>query len=291
MKSAQNSSPETWPGSERRLSGDERGDEALAEIGGSYNMSGWTISRLTAQRGKSMTKCVYCRADFPEITSDHVIASSWYPPITPSTVQRLTVPSCKSCNNRYSAIERYALLRLAACANPQIPASQGVWERASRALDVEAAKSAFDRVHRQDAREAFYRDTEEIDNLPAEGVLPSFLSNYYEAGSRTAVHIQRHKLNDLIKKWSLGIHYHLWKNPASQQAEITAIHLSDDDAADAFQETMECWGTIDLGPEIQISYLSGGEENDRCSIYKFTIWGQFTAYGTIVDADLHARRN
>jgi hypothetical protein len=26
----------------------ERGDETLAEIGRSYNVSGWTISRLTA---------------------------------------------------------------------------------------------------------------------------------------------------------------------------------------------------------------------------------------------------
>jgi hypothetical protein len=165
-----------------------------------------------------MTRCVYCRADFPEITNDHVIASSWHPPSTPSTVQRITVPSCNCCNNRYSASERYALLRLAACVNPQIPASQGVWERACRAMNVEAAKSPVDRAHRQAAWEAFNRDTEEIDNLPAEGVLPSFLSNYHDAGSRIVVHIQALKLNDLIKKWCLGIHYYLWKNPASPQA-------------------------------------------------------------------------
>jgi len=149
-------------------------------------------------------------------------------------------------------------------------------------MDVEAAKSPVDRAHRQAAWEAFNRDTEEIVNLPAAGVLPSFLSNYHNAGSRTVVHIQAHKLNDLIKKWSLGIHYHLWKNPASQKAEVTAIHLSDDDAEYAFQGTLDYWETIDLGPGIQIRYLSKAEGTDRSSIYKFTIWGQFTVYGTIV---------
>lgn len=48
--------------------------------------------------------CIYCGA--PDgVQAEHVFPSSWYPDSTPKTCQRLTVPSCPTCNARFKAAE------------------------------------------------------------------------------------------------------------------------------------------------------------------------------------------
>jgi hypothetical protein len=221
-----------------------------------------------------LSKCAYCRSDFPpaELTRDHVLAGSWHPRSTPPTVQRITAPSCRACNtDRYSASERYLLLRLAACIDPKLPGAEGIWERAKRSIDVTRATDDRDRAHRQAAAESLGRDSFGVHEVPDESALPSFISNF-DAGSRTAIRIRADKLNPIVEKWGLGIHFYVWKEAASADAEVTVLHVGESVTQEAFRGSEEHWKSIDCGPGIQIRYLSAREGNERESLYEFRIW-------------------
>src|SRR4051812_38706332 len=53
---------------------------------------------------RSEVACAYC-GSAPAVDDEHVFPRSWYPDTTPSTVKRVTVPACRSCNVRFKAIE------------------------------------------------------------------------------------------------------------------------------------------------------------------------------------------
>jgi hypothetical protein len=230
-------------------------------------------------------RCVYCRNTFPRkrLTRDRVIAGSWYPRSTPSKVQRITALSCADCNvSRYSAAEGYLLLRLSACVDPQLPAANGIWEQARQAMDVTLATDERERACRQAAWDAFNQDTAEIDTPPAQGLLPAFASNF-DIGSRTLVRIQADRLDSVAEKWALGIHSHVWKEPAAADAEMAVLHISEADAQDIFRGTEGHWKTIDRGPGISVLYLADREGTE--TLYEFKIWGQVMAHVSIRERD------
>ncbi len=228
-------------------------------------------------------RCVYCRNDFPRasLTRDHVIAGSWYPQSTPQTVQRITALSCRPCNtDRYSASERYLFLRLAACVDPKLPGTDGIWEKAKRTMDVTMACDDKERAHRQGAREALGRVAFEMENIPDSGVLPSFVRNF-NLGSRTAIFVQADKLDSIIEKWGLGVHSHVWKEAASVDAEVAILHVGQSVTQEAFRGSEEHWKSIDCGPGIQIRYLAVREGDERHSLYEFRIWETFVTHVSI----------
>ncbi|MGE5270648.1 MAG: HNH endonuclease [Thiohalocapsa sp.] len=227
---------------------------------------------------RTMDKCVYCRKDFPntELTADHVIARSWYPEEPLGTIQRVTAPACRECNQGYSKIERYALQRLAACVDTGKQAAKGIWEKVFRSLRVQDAKDDRDREHRRASWEAFTRDIREIQGEVPQSALPSFASNH-ALGSSTAVLVDAKRLNSVIEKWALGFHPSVWGGPVEPDAEIEIVHATEEAAEIAFQELERYWKTIDQGVGVQIRYLAVRDGNRRRTVYEFTIWEQFKA--------------
>jgi hypothetical protein len=173
-------------------------------------------------------------------------------------------------------------LRLSACVDPRLIGAEGVWERARRAMDVNLVASATERRHRQASWDAFNQDVAQINDRPEHGLLPSFSANF-DIGSRAAVRIQADKLDAVIKKWALGLHFHVWKEPAVTDATITVQHIKEEDAQVAFRGTEGFWHAIDAGPGIIIRYLKGVNESRRSTIYEFKIWGTFTVYASILE--------
>jgi hypothetical protein len=230
----------------------------------------------------NLSRCVYCRKDFPHagLTRDHVIAGSWYPQSTPQTVQRITALSCRPCNTRYSANERYLLLHLAACVDPKLPGADGIWEKAKRTMDVTRARDDKERAHRQGARERLGRSAFEMENIPDGGVLPSFVQNF-NLGSRTAMVIEAGKLNSVVEKWGLGVHSHVWKEAALVDAEVEVLHVGEPVTQEAFRGSEEHWKSIDCGPGIQIRYLAEREVDERYSLYEFRIWETLVTHVSI----------
>ena len=230
----------------------------------------------------NLSRCVYCRNDFPHVslTRDHVIAGSWYPQSTPQTVQRITALSCRTCNtDRYSASERYLFLRLAACVDPKLPGADGIWEKAKWTMDVTRAGDDKERAHRQGAREALGRCAFEMENIPDSGVPPSFEQNFNQ-GSRTAMFIRVDMLNSIVEKWGLGVHSHVWKEAASVDAEVAVLHVGEA-VARGFLGAARSTGKPSTGPGIQIRYLAVRERDERHSLYEFRIWETFVTHVSI----------
>jgi hypothetical protein len=90
--------------------------------------------------------CIYCGAA-EGVQAEHVFPSSWYPDSTPLTCQRLTVPSCPTCNARFKgAEERFiapVMMSLVDCDD-----SRGVYDRLSRSWKPDHGKSERDQAHR-----------------------------------------------------------------------------------------------------------------------------------------------
>jgi hypothetical protein len=173
-------------------------------------------------------------------------------------------------------------LRFSACVDPQLPAANGIWEQARQAMDVTLATDERERAHRQAAWDAFDRDTAEIATPPVQGLLPAFASNF-DIGSRTLVRIRADMLDSVAEKWALGIHSHVWNEPAAADAAITVLRISEADAQDVFHGTEGHWSTIDRGPGISVRYLADGEGTE--CLYEFRIWGQVMAHVSIRERD------
>jgi hypothetical protein len=237
------------------------------------------------RRRPSHERCTYCRSAISgsAITEDHVIGRRWYPVSTPSSVARSWVYACEPCNNKKSHLEQCMLVRLAMCADPTVPASNGVWDRAKRSMDYQNVRDPAEREKRKRVHDAIMRDMEEVTSLPQAGVLPSFLRNY-ELGSRTTIKVPADMLNSLIEFWALGFHRIAWGEPASATARLEVQHVAVKDAITAFRGTEGRWKTFYGGPGVQIALLPGRDSARRVTVYAFAIWDQFRAYA-VVDED------
>ena len=84
----------------------------------------------TKPRGKPL--CVYCGAAEGR-EDEHVFPRGWYPDTTPAAVQRLTVPACRPCNERFKKVEESVGHDLIMAMDLDRPEAAGVYERISRA--------------------------------------------------------------------------------------------------------------------------------------------------------------
>jgi len=231
-------------------------------------------------------RCTYCGCNITgdNVTEDHIISRRWYPASTPATVPRWWVYCCNTCNNKFSLFEQYVLVRLSMCVNPEIPESAGVLERAKRAMDYKSTTDLRERNKRKAVFDAVGRDIQPIRELPPAGVLPSFLRNRAEGSDFLITIDGEGKLDPLIEKWARGIHRHIWRTIAPQDAHIEIMHVDDAAASVAFRQINDHGQELDGGPGVKVSYLMAEGDGHRIVIYSFLIWGQFRCYATIEES-------
>jgi hypothetical protein len=229
-----------------------------------------------------LSKCVYYRQEYPrkQLAHDHVIAGAWYPRTTSTSVQRLTVLACRDCNtNRYSADERYLLLRLSACVDPDRVGAHGVRERARPAMDVQTAQTSGNgstgRQHGTHStvisrRLALRRSKGCCQHL--------FQTLIWERGH---LPVYRRKGSIVVEKWALGFHNHICGEAAEVHTEVSTFHLKDTDAADIFSFAKDRWTVIERGPGIRVRYIRGGDETERHTVYEFQVCGRVMALASI----------
>lgn len=224
--------------------------------------------------------CVYCGRDVLQtaITRDHVIARAWYPDGTLHNLPKWKVPACRACNNDYSKLEQDSLVRLAHCLDPNHPASQGIYERARRAIDPTTATTEKERRFREKARQRFLQSVRELDEVPPDGALPSFIDNFHK-GSRIGILIGEKELQRLAEKWTRGLHYESFGTVIRPPNEIDLMVAVADDSA--LQEIMSAGIMLLHPPGVAICRLSATEDNERHTVYKFTIWEQFVVHSAV----------
>jgi hypothetical protein len=87
------------------------GEKTLAEIGRSYNLSGWTISRLSGMKKVQTTICYLCgKLLCPPKDVDHPVGQQIFPPEIRrkhNLSQLITLDVHKACNTAYHSDEDY----------------------------------------------------------------------------------------------------------------------------------------------------------------------------------------
>jgi hypothetical protein len=83
-----------------------------------------------------MNACAYCGAEGVDLEREHVVPACLYPASkASSTVQRITVPACSSCNRGWADDEAHfrTVMLLAGESNNPV---QELWPRAKRSFDL-----------------------------------------------------------------------------------------------------------------------------------------------------------
>jgi hypothetical protein len=100
---------------------------------------------------KSIGKCAHCLKDNVELTDDHMFPKSWYPYTTEENLEKWTIPRCLKCNQRLGKLGRDLIARVALTLDANNPSSNGLADKALRAINPAAAKNESDAAAR-DAR-------------------------------------------------------------------------------------------------------------------------------------------
>lgn len=107
---------------------------------------------------KTLGQCTYCGTWTNAVEMEHVFPESWYPEPKPAPSIQPCVPSCPACNDRFARVEERVRRYVAAGIDPNAPAALGIWNVVKRSLDPNRARGSNDRIHRQRAKEKFFRE-------------------------------------------------------------------------------------------------------------------------------------
>lgn len=226
--------------------------------------------------------CAYCRKALTEksqLTSDHVLARSWYPGDTPA-VEKWQVPACHECNSRYSRMEDDVLTRLALCLDPEKPELKKIIESALRSMDPREGRNAADAWRRLRRKWTMRNEARDIWNPEMRGLLPSFRNNFYK-GSRKGILISADALRAVVQKWIYGIHLCELGEAVPEQAEVSTYFVDHSVEEESFAEIASHAKIIQKGPGVEVAIWHRKEGDYAITLYAFHIWQSFKAYGSV----------
>jgi hypothetical protein len=232
-----------------------------------------------------MPVCTYCLQEFEDqlMTVDHVIARSWCP-TTSLEYPQWKVPACRPCNNRYSLIERNALLSLAMCASSRDPSLKQIIESAKRSVDPRCGKTSRDARSRARARQTLKARIAPISSLDTSGLLPSFRRNFQE-GSRHAIALPAEDIHTIGKKWIRGIYRSDTSEMLPSDVSVDAMFLPEDVAREMLSRYSQSARSLHMGPGINVDYRAVDEDDKHASVYEFRIWEEFKLYGFAISGE------
>ncbi len=153
-------------------------------------------------------KCVHCLNDPVARNWDHVFPLSWYPDTTPPNLDKWKIPSCVACNDDLGVMENDLFVRLGHVLDPYHPGSSGLYDRARRAIDPDAATHEGDRRARAAARKRFLEHVLVGEAIPDHGVYPGLDDRWNQpTDDRMAILFPKRGVERISEKIVRGISY------------------------------------------------------------------------------------
>ena len=231
-----------------------------------------------AKRNRGERKpCAYCdSAEGRE--GEHVFPRSWYPDTTPPTVQRLTVPACRDCNERWEQVERKLADEILLVVSPNRPEIAGVQERLTRAWKATAEQKPDERRHRIGRASKVLKTMLWAPPVPGRALATLRTAGGLLVRASPARRIENHLLRDIAEKFIKGLHYDETGGEVLRALKVDAAFIASDerlallgkDIADALRIVLEQNPIHDLGPGF---WYRRHREGAR-SVWAFRIWGQ-----------------
>jgi hypothetical protein len=219
-----------------------------------------------------MPLCIHCIKE-EATTDDHIVPSSWYPPSTPPTVQRLTAPGCDKCNGHFGQLEHDLLIRMGLSLDTSSEAAHGLDERVFRSLGIDVTDRPSGELAIRERERAKLRSEflayEEVCELPGRirGLGPPL-----DQPQGPAVLIPWASLSMMAEKIARGCEYRYRNQKRYVQHPYGLLTLIPD--LDEFFDNpmLKFTELMDFGPGCQVRRGSPPEDPNVVR-YFITIWG------------------
>lgn len=225
--------------------------------------------------------CVYCLKPTERMTWDHVFPRSWYPENYVSQEEKWKVPSCRTCNNRFSNIEKELLIRLGLCLDTSHAEASGIGDLALRSLDSRHAKNNKDALHRR--RKLDQIQAEQLPYSEKMSVYPGFDAGrfLYDDEKPSALTISPHHIEGFAEKVVRGILFIYEGKLIDESYEISTYVLNENHALEMMSNLSGVRVHL-REPGIKISRCTVPDDAVT-SVFRIEIWGQLRLH-TIVAA-------
>jgi len=229
-------------------------------------------------------RCIHCGQTLIEETLDHVFPKSWYPETTTAEVQRWTVPSCKSCNNKLGAMEKEVFSRLILCVDPRKAEAAGLSAKAIRSMGIRVeGLSAEEAEHRRKQKHKIISATKPYkagtETLPGLEPHPGFPED-----TGLQIEIPSELLHKVAKKMVRGCEYFLKKGRIVEKPyEIEIYFVHEQNVPDQLLRALEgsSASTNNIGPGFSVTRVAAQDEPNDVA-YKIIVWGTLAIYALIL---------
>ena len=228
-------------------------------------------------------QCIHCLKDLDKNSKskDHVFPSSWYTNDTPANIQRWTVPSCLSCNNRFGKLEKDLFVRLAICIDPQQAEAAGITRKLMRTFGV--GPDTGDLTNEE--KEIRKKLLEEVlkDSFPYEDGIRSFPGfgphDGFPPEMQRAIKIPVDLLTPVLEKIYKGVEYKLANGRYITNPDKLKVYHVDEEPEEVSALINKFAKDASLGPGFKIFRVAS--DQTTIVLYKAIIWGKWISYASL----------
>jgi hypothetical protein len=231
-------------------------------------------------------QCVYCLREHVDLTEDHVFPGRWYPPTTPSNMEKWKVPACYPCNHTSGGNENDLLIRLGLCVEGADLESRFVREKALRAINPRCARGPIDLLHRLKKRASIRKDLAPVaQDAKARDFLPGFTPGPgVDPKKMIRLKIDAAALKAFGGKMVRGFAYVFEKKIIRRTHAIRVFFPHEQDLEDLISQIKLGGETKSRGPGFEVSRAVAVDRPDWF-ITRIFIWGRFPVVGVVMSSD------
>jgi hypothetical protein len=223
-------------------------------------------------------KCVHCLKDPVDRTWDHMFPKAWYPDTTLENLEKWQIPSCLECNQRLGKLENDLIGRIALTLDANNPASEGLAEKALRAINPAEARDEGDAAAREARAKKILGEMFTGEQIESKNVVPGLGERWERpVEQRVAVRIPDESFPAIIEKIVRGLAFREEGVFIEPPQEIEC-YLADEEGLDDVKGLLAEHGKEfkrEPGLVIRRANLDGGD------LYEIILWDQFKTYAIV----------
>src|SRR3989344_18188 len=216
-----------------------------------------------------MGKCVHCFKELVEVTRDHIFPSSWYTDNTQQNIQRLTVPSCRECNEKFGKLEQKLFMRLVPCIDPTKAEMSGITKKL---FHTYTKNPRFLKWLKENLK-PYTKDKKPFPGLgPHEG---------FPLESQSYIPAPVDLLPPVLEKIFRGLEYKFEQRLMKEPYALKIYHVFEEPEEIKKLLSHKSKKDISFGPGFSVERIVPTNMKEPV-IYKTIIWGTFISYASVV---------
>lgn len=241
--------------------------------------------RISATPPREVMLCAYC-GDREGDEREHVFPKSWYPESTPESVQRLIVPGCHDCNQRWSKIEEEFRTEFLMVISPLKNEAQGLHDKFTRSINPTFASDDTGRKMRAGKAKKILRTMKWVPAVPGAPQATVRTPSGLFVRASPVRSIEQRVLNGAAEKLIRGLQY-AKTNQVLGPIKVDSMlirpwHGEDPDWVPVLQHLWTIPPDTTLAPGLEYRH----HRQPGLDVWDFLVWGQvrFVSFAAAKDA-------